>query len=51
MFHDAIEWANRERPELIRLPCQGYFDGGPTPGACVKAIVRGFAEFAALKGA
>ena len=46
VFHDAEEWVQRERAELIREPCRGYFAGGPTPGECVKAMVRGLAEFA-----
>ncbi len=45
-YHDAKKWVKRERAELIREPCQGYFAGGPTPGECVKAMVRGYAEFA-----
>lgn len=49
MFHDAFEWVRREHPELFRGPCQGFFDGGPTPDGCV-TMVRGFAEFAALNG-
>lgn len=47
VFHDAENWVWRERPELVREPCKGYFDGGPTPGECVQAMVKGFAEFAA----
>jgi len=47
VFRDAEKWVWRERPELVREPCKGYFDGGPTPGKCVQAMVRGFAEFAA----
>ena len=45
-FNDALEWVRRERPDLIREPCRGFFNGGPTPGDCVRAMVRGFAEFA-----
>ena len=48
--YDAQEWVKRERPELLRVPCQGVFDRGPTPGECIKAMVRGLKEFAALKG-
>lgn len=46
-FNDAMEWVRRERPDLIREPCKGFFNGGPTPGDCVRAMVRGFKEFAA----
>ena len=45
-FSDAESWVSKHRPELIEVPCKGYFDGGPTPGACVKAMVQGFKEFA-----
>jgi hypothetical protein len=47
VFHDAVKWVWRERPELVRESCKGYFDGGPTPGKCAQAMVRGLAEFAA----
>jgi RimJ/RimL family protein N-acetyltransferase len=47
VFRDAEEWVKRERSELIRDPCRGYFDGGPTPGKCVQAMVQGYAEFSA----
>ena len=49
VFDDAEKWVWRERPELVRVPCEGYFDGGPTPELCVQAMVRGYAEFAASK--
>lgn len=47
VFRDAEEWVKHERAEFIREPCRGYFAGGPIPGECVKAMVRGYAEFAA----
>ena len=47
VFLDAEKWVWRERAELVREPCEGYFEGGPTPGKCVQAMVKGFAEFAA----
>ena len=46
-YHDARQWVRDNRPELIEEPCRGYFDGGPTPQACVRAMARGYAEFAA----
>jgi hypothetical protein len=45
-FYDAREWVRENRPELIELPCTGYFDGGPTPGDCVRAMVSGYTEYA-----
>jgi hypothetical protein len=47
VFWDAREWVNEKHPELIRIPCRGIFDGGPTPGACVRSMVQGYARFAA----
>ena len=43
----AEQWVRRQRPDLIDEPCQGFFDGGPTPGACARAMVQGYAEYAA----
>jgi hypothetical protein len=49
VFDQALRWVRRERTESIRIPCDGFFSGGPTPGDCVRAMVRGFAEFASSK--
>jgi hypothetical protein len=46
-FEQALQWVIRERSSLVEKPCEGFFAGGPTPGDCVRAMVRGFAEFAA----
>lgn len=46
-FDQALEWLRAQRPELISGACQGFFAGGPTPGDCARAVVKGFAEFAA----
>ncbi len=48
-FEQALQWLRRERPELITGPCQGFFAGGPTPQDCVRAVVRGFADFRARR--
>ena len=45
-YYDAEEWVRTNRPELIELPCEGFFDGGSTPGDCVRAMVSGYAEYA-----
>jgi len=50
-FRDAEAWVRKHRSALIEVPCEGFFDGGPTPGACVKAMVQGFKEFASSRGA
>jgi hypothetical protein len=46
-YWDAQAWVEKNRPELIAQPCSGFFDGGPTPGDCVRAMVQGYKEFAA----
>jgi len=47
VFWTAREWANKNHAELIDKPCQGIWNGGPTPGDCVRAMVAGYALFAA----
>ena len=49
-YYDANEWVRNNRPELIEVPCEGFFDGGPTPGDCVRAMVSGYAEYANESG-
>jgi hypothetical protein len=48
-FNDALEWVQKNRQDLVREPCRGFFNGGPTPGNCVRAMVKGFTEFAAQR--
>ena len=45
MYYKAKEWVKKNHPELIEEPCKGIWEGGPTPCECVKAMVKGFAEF------
>jgi hypothetical protein len=49
LFHEAREWVRQNRPELIEEPCRGMWEGGPTPDECCRAMVKGFAEFIAIK--
>ena len=49
-FDDALTWLRRERPEVFTGPCRGFFKGGPTPQDCVRAVVKGFADFRARGG-
>lgn len=46
-YYDARNWVRKNRPELIKEPCLGYFDGGPTPGKCAQAMLQGYQEFVA----
>lgn len=48
-YYDARDWVRENRPELIEEPCRGYFDGGPTPGKCVQAMLLGYKEFMAAR--
>lgn len=45
-YFDAEQWVKENRPELIERPCEGFFEGGSTPGDCVRAMVRGYSEYA-----
>jgi hypothetical protein len=47
IYYDARDWVRANLPELLEIPCEGFFDGGPTPGECAKAMAEGYAEFAA----
>ena len=49
-YWDAEEWVRANRPDLIERPCEGFFNGGPTPGDCVRAMVQGYSEFVASGG-
>lgn len=46
-FDQALAWLQQERPDLLTGPCRGFFDGGPTPQDCVRAVVKGFLNFRA----
>ena len=35
-------------PEILAGPCRDAFGEGKTPQQCVRAVVKAFAEFAAL---
>ena len=47
IYYDARDWVRKELPEFVEVPCQGYFDGGPTPGDCARAMAEGYRQFAA----
>ncbi len=44
---EAFKWLQRERPDVFTGPCKDLFQGGTTPQDCVRAVVKGFAEFKA----
>ena len=47
-MEQAFKWLRDRSPEIWTTgPCQRFFAGGTTPQDCVRAIVKGFAEFRA----
>ena len=47
IYFEAADWVRKELPDPIREPCQGFFDGGRTPGECARVMAEGYARFAA----
>jgi len=47
IYEQAFEWVVKDTPEVMTGPCQGFFDDGPTPGDCVRAMTEGYRRFAA----
>ncbi|MBI3219210.1 MAG: hypothetical protein HYZ44_06840 [Bacteroidetes bacterium] len=48
-YHQAKEWVYRNRSELVAKPCEGIWNGGPTPCDCIQGFIKGFGEFVKLK--
>jgi len=46
VYRDAEDWVWSKRNVLVKDVCKGFFKGGLTPGECVKAMAKGYAEFA-----
>ena len=46
-YYDAADWVRQHRPALIETPCRGFFNGGPTPGLCVQAMLQGYKGYVA----
>lgn len=49
LYYTAKDWVKQNRSEIIEVPCEGIWEGGPTPCECIKAMIRGFGEFKADK--
>jgi hypothetical protein len=45
IYYEAEEWIKKNRPELIKKPCKDAWKGGTTPCECIKATIKGLAEF------
>ncbi len=46
-MEEGFKWLRRQRPDIWAGPCRGFYAGGRTPQDCVRAVVKGFAEFTA----
>lgn len=51
IYYEARDWVLKNMPEVKSGPCQGYFDGGPTPGDCARAMTEGYRQFYAARTA
>jgi hypothetical protein len=49
IYYRAKDWISQNRPELIEKPCEDAWEGGPTPCECIKATIKGLAEFSAIE--
>lgn len=47
IYYLARDWVRENMPEVMEGPCQGFFEGGPTPGDCARAMTAGYRAFAA----
>ena len=45
IYHEARDWVIKNHIQLIEIPCQDYGKGGPTPGDCVRAMLKGYIDF------
>lgn len=45
IYLDAFNWVTKEMPEVMSGPCLGFFNGGPTPGDCARAMTQGYRKF------
>ncbi len=45
IYYEARDWVLENMPEVMTGPCQGFFDGGPTPQDCARAMTEGYRQF------
>ena len=45
IYLEADEWVRKNRSQLIEEPCQDAWEGGPTPGECARAMLKGYEDF------
>lgn len=46
IYIEAQDWAFKNFPEIKAGPCLGFFDGGPTPTDCARAVTNAYKKFA-----
>ncbi|MCR9258867.1 MAG: hypothetical protein NXH95_04030 [Pseudomonadaceae bacterium] len=51
VYYEARDWVLENMPEIMDGPCQGFFDGGSTPGDCARAMTEGYRQFYAAQKA
>jgi hypothetical protein len=51
IYKEAQDWAFKNFPEIKTGPCQGFFNGGPTPEACARVMTKAYKEFLKSKDA
>ncbi len=49
VYHEAKDWVKQNHPELVDKPCEGIWNGGPTPCECIQGFIKGFDEFVKLR--
>ncbi len=51
VYHEAKEWVNQNRSDWVNKPCEGIWNGGPTPCECIQGFIKGFGDFVKEKKA
>jgi|GEM_PF-326104 len=51
IYYEARDWVLENMPEIMSGPCQGFFDDGPTPADCARAMTEGYRQFYAAQQA
>ena len=46
IYYQARDWVLKEMPQIMTGPCKGFFNDGPTPAECARAITAGYRKFA-----
>ena len=49
VYYEAKAWVKKNHPELIEKPCEGIWEGGPTPCECIQGMLKGFGAFTDAK--